>query len=189
VDTHTHLLAFTRMDGAKITSINTAMDMASSAAGNRIPTSAYQESSWASSAPSGMGNATAQRFCALGGGVPIIDDEGQILGAIGCSTGMSMQDEDAARAGRDAVMELIRRENEDEAGRLADERQAVLSLWKEKEDEVDALRCELQRGNKRMRLSDAGLAGLGVNNPPDTPPDDVEVHPGFVGEVVLGTFE
>jgi hypothetical protein len=177
------------MDGAKITSINTAMDMAFSAAGNRIPTSAYQESAWSSSVISGVGSPTPQRFCALGGGVPIIDDEGQILGAIGCSTGMSMQDEGAAKAGRDAVVALIRRENEDEAGRLADERKAVLSLWKEKEDEVDALRSELQRGNKRIRLSDAGLAGLGVNNPPDTPPDDVEVHPGFVGEVVLGRFE
>lgn len=40
VDAHTHLLSFTRMDGAKITSIDTAMNMAFAAAGNRIPTSA-----------------------------------------------------------------------------------------------------------------------------------------------------
>jgi uncharacterized protein GlcG (DUF336 family) len=40
VDGHTHLLSFTRMDGAKITSIDTAMNMAFAAAGNRIPTSA-----------------------------------------------------------------------------------------------------------------------------------------------------
>jgi hypothetical protein len=177
------------MDGAKITSINTAMDMAFTAAGNRIPTSAYQENSWPGSATSGIGNAISGRFCTLGGGVPILNDEGEILGAIGCSTGTSMQDEDAAKAGRDAVLALIRKENEDEAGRLYEERQAVLTLWKEKEEEVDALRGELHRGNKRIRLSDAGLAGLRLNNPPDTPPDDAEIQPSFVGEVVLGGNE
>ena len=39
VDAHTHLLLFTRMDGANVTSINTAKDMAFTAAGHRIPTS------------------------------------------------------------------------------------------------------------------------------------------------------
>jgi uncharacterized protein GlcG (DUF336 family) len=40
VDAHTHLLSFMRMDGAKMTSIGFAMDMAFTAAGNRVPTSA-----------------------------------------------------------------------------------------------------------------------------------------------------
>ncbi|ENI06629.1 hypothetical protein COCC4DRAFT_134464 [Bipolaris maydis ATCC 48331] len=204
VDAHTHLLSFTRMDGAKITSINTAMDMAFTAAGNRIPTSAYQETPWPGSATSGIGNTISGRFTTLGGGVPILSVEGDILGAIGCSTGTSMQDEAAAKAGRDAVLELIRKEKEAEEARLHEERQAVLALWKEKEEEVGNLREELEvmdRSSKRMRFdggrsgsaSVAGsLAGRRLSTQgglaPDTPPDEIELHPSFVGEVSVGRY-
>ncbi|EOA88501.1 uncharacterized protein SETTUDRAFT_107518 [Exserohilum turcica Et28A] len=204
VDAHTHLLSFTRMDGAKITSINTAMDMAFTAAGNRIPTSAYQETPWPGSATSGIGNNISGRFTTLGGGVPILSVEGDILGAIGCSTGTSMQDEAAAKAGRDAVLELIRKEKEAEEARLHEERQAVLALWKEKEEEVGSLREELEgmdRSSKRMRFdggrsgsaSVAGsLAGRSMSAQgglaPDTPPEEGELHPSFVGEVSVGRY-
>jgi uncharacterized protein GlcG (DUF336 family) len=221
VDAHTHLLTFTRMDGAKITSINTAMDMAFTAAGNRIPTSACpsppstpfitnptntapdQENSWPGSATSGIGNTISGRFCTLGGGVPIFcpSGNGDILGAIGCSTGTSHQDEAAAKAGRDAVLALIRKEKLDEERRVENERQAVLTLWKEKEEEVGTLRDELERGTKRIRLDEfsggrkgsialsncgslSGRSGLGMA--PDTPPEEGEIHPSFVGEVSLG---
>lgn len=201
VDAHTHLLAFTRMDGAKITSINTAMDMAFTAAGNRIPTSAYQEGSWPGSATSGIGNTISGRFCTLGGGVPIFcpSGNGDILGAIGCSTGTSHQDEAAAKAGRDAVLALIRKEKTEEERRVEHERQAVLMLWKEKEEEVGTLREELERGSKRMRydeyprkgsiaLSNCGSLSGGRITAPDTPPEDgeIQIQPSFVGEVSLG---
>jgi uncharacterized protein GlcG (DUF336 family) len=208
------------MDGAKVTSINTAMDMAFTAAGNRIPTSACmsptrllslyiqtdttpdQENSWPGSATSGIGNTISGRFCTLGGGVPIFcpSGNGDILGAIGCSTGTSHQDEAAAKAGRDAVIALIRKEKIDEERRVENERQAVLTLWKEKEEEVGTLREELERGSKRIRLDDfggrkgsialsncgslSGRSGMGVA--PDTPPEEGEIHPSFVGEVSLG---
>ncbi|KAH8712144.1 hypothetical protein GQ44DRAFT_776170 [Phaeosphaeriaceae sp. PMI808] len=198
VDAHTHLLSFTRMDGAKITSINTAMDMAFTAAGNRIPTSAYQENSWPGSATSGIGNTISGRFCTLGGGVPIFcpSGNGDILGAIGCSTGTSHQDEAAAKSGRDAVLALIRKEKLDEERRMESERKAVLMLWKEKEEEAGRLRDELERGNKRMRFDDYGgrkssvclsasgsLSGMGVT--PDTPPEEGKMQPSFVSEVAL----
>jgi uncharacterized protein GlcG (DUF336 family) len=220
VDAHTHLLSFTRMDGAKITSIDTAMNMAFAAAGNRIPTSAStstvtpqpqqladlrftgQENSWPGSATFGIGHAMSGRVCTLGGGVPIHSpsNNGEILGAIGCSTGTSHQDEAAAKAGRDAVLALIRKEKLDEERRLESERQAVLSLWKEKEEEVGSLREELERGSKRMRLDEFGgrkgsvclsasgsLSGRsGIGGAPDTPPEEGEIHPSFVGEVALG---
>jgi uncharacterized protein GlcG (DUF336 family) len=208
------------MDGAKVTSINTAMDMAFTAAGNRIPTSACksptrllslyistdttpdQENSWPGSATSGIGNTISGRFCTLGGGVPIFcpSGNGDILGAIGCSTGTSHQDEAAAKAGRDAVIALIRKEKIDEERRVENERQAVLTLWKEKEEEVGTLREELERGSKRIRLDEfsgrkgsialsncgslSGRSGMGVA--PDTPPEEGEIHPSFVGEVSLG---
>ncbi|KAL1795884.1 hypothetical protein ACET3X_006108 [Alternaria dauci] len=204
VDAHTHLLAFTRMDSAKITSINTAMDMAFTAAGNRIPTSAYQETPWPGSATSGIGNTIMGRFTTLGGGVPILSAAGDILGAIGCSTGTSMQDEAAARAGRDAVLDVIKKEKEAEEARLHEERQAVLTLWKEKEEEVGSLREELEgmdRSSKRMRL-DGGRSGsvsvagslIGRRTStqaglaPDTPPEEGELLPSFVGEVSVGRY-
>ncbi|KAF2031581.1 DUF336-domain-containing protein [Setomelanomma holmii] len=197
VDAHTHLISFTRMDGAKITSINSAMDMAFTAAGNRIPTSAYQENSRAGSATSGIGNSISGRFCTLGGGVPILSpsSNGEILGAIGCSIGTSHQDEAAAKAGRDAVLALIQKEKQDEQRRVESERQAVLNLWKEKEEEVGSLREELERGSKRMRFDETGVrkgsiclstSGSLSGRTPDTPPEDGEIHPSFVGVVALG---
>ncbi|KAF2826211.1 DUF336-domain-containing protein [Ophiobolus disseminans] len=199
VDAHTHLLGFTRMDGAKITSINTAMDMAFTAAGNRIPTSTYQENSWPGSATSGIGNTVSGRFCTLGGGVPILSANGDILGAIGCSTGTSQQDEAASKAGRDAVLALILKEKLDDERRIENERQAVLKLWREKEEEVDLLRDELERGNKRIRLDDfrsrkgsicmsysGSLSGRSVvGGGPDTPPEEGETSSTFVEEVVV----
>ncbi|KAF2855026.1 DUF336-domain-containing protein [Plenodomus tracheiphilus IPT5] len=206
VDAHTHLLSFTRMDGAKIASINTAMDMAFTAASNRIPTSAYHEDSWSNSAASGTSGTLCGRFTSLAGGMPILSSTGDILGAIGCSTGNSMQDEAAARAGRDAVLALIQKEKNEEESRLVEERQAVLLLWKEKEEEVEILKDQLdgmERGSKRMRI-DGGRSGSTSTNgsvlgrrgsvmlggPPDTPPEEGEIqkHPSFIGQVTVGRY-
>ncbi|KAH9867584.1 hypothetical protein IAQ61_008178 [Plenodomus lingam] len=201
VDAHAHLLSFTRMDGAKITSINTAMDMAFTSASNRIPTSAYHEDSWSNCAASGTSGTLCGRFTSLGGGMPILSSTGDILGAIGCSTGNSMQVEAAAKSGRDAVLALVKREKAEEERRIAEERHAVLSLWKEKEEEVEILRDHLEsmeRGSKRMRFDDGGSgnesissSGRGsviVGGPPGTPPEEREIqkHQSFIGEVTVG---
>jgi uncharacterized protein GlcG (DUF336 family) len=192
------------MDGAKLTSIHTAMDMAFTAAGNRISTSACQETHWSSSATSGIGNTISGRFTTLGGGVPILSISGDILGAIGCSTGTSMQDDATAKAGRDAVLALIKKEQESEDRRLQEERQAVLTLWKEKEEEAVSLREALEsteRGSKRIRLDSRGSGSVGMSGregerrtstngglAPETPPSDGELLPSFVGEVAVGRY-
>jgi hypothetical protein len=150
-----------------------------------INTESDQENSWPGSATSGIGNAISGRFCTLGGGIPIFcpSGSGDLLGAIGCSTGTSNQDEAAAKIGREAVLALIRKEKLDEERRVENERQAVLTLWKEKEEEVGTLREELERGTKRMRYDDyAGRKG----SIPDTPPEEGEIQQCFVGEVALG---
>lgn len=95
------------MDGAKITSINIALDKAFTAAGHRAPTSTYKENVWPGGVAFGIGNTNSGRFCTIGGGVPIIDEDGRVLGAVGCSTGTPAQDEEVACAGRDAVIRLI----------------------------------------------------------------------------------
>jgi hypothetical protein len=115
-----------------------------------------------------------------------------------------MQDEAAAKAGRDAVLTLIKQEKEGEERRLTEERQAVLKLWKEKEEEVGSLREELEgmeRGNKRIRLDDGRSGSVSVNGSlagrrastvggyaPHTPPEEGEIHPSFVGEVAVGRY-
>lgn len=105
------------------------------------------------------------------------------------------------------MLALIRKEKDDEERRLEQERQAVLSLWKEKEEEVGSLREELERGSKRMRMDDypvarkgsiclsssGSLSGRSGVNIPDTPPEEGEIQssllqPSFVGEVALGRF-
>lgn len=96
------------------------------------------------------------------------------------------------------MLALILKEKLDEERRVENERQAVLTLWKEKEEEVGTLREELERGSKRMRYDEYGrktsialsssgsLSGRSVM--PDTPPEEGEIiiRPSFVGEVALG---
>ncbi|KAH7089590.1 hypothetical protein FB567DRAFT_305807 [Paraphoma chrysanthemicola] len=188
VDAHTHLLAFTRLDGANITSIKRAIDLAATAAGDRQPTPTYQESSNLNS---------AIPTTSIGSGIPMFSpsNTNNILGAIACSSGSPHQDEAAAQAGRDAVLALIQKEKQDNDRRLESERQAVLNLWKEKEEEVGSLREELERGSKRMRFDEYSVrkgsiclssAGSAHGRTPDTPPEEGEIQPSFVGEVALG---
>jgi hypothetical protein len=115
-----------------------------------------------------------------------------------------MQDEAAAKAGRDAVLALIQQEKEGEERRLQEERQAVLTLWKEKEEEVGNLREELEgmeRGSKRIKLDDGRSGNVSVSGSvagrrastvgsfaPVTPPEEGEIQPSFVGEVAVGRY-
>ncbi|KAF2727995.1 DUF336-domain-containing protein, partial [Polyplosphaeria fusca] len=103
VDAHTHLLAFARMPGAKLTSINIAIDKAFTAAGHRVPTSKYKDNVWPGGVAYGIGNTNGGRFCTIGGGVPILDAEGRVVGAVGCSSGTPGEDEEVAGKGRDRV--------------------------------------------------------------------------------------
>lgn len=102
------------MDGAKLTSVNIAIDKAFTAAGHRLPTSAYKEVVWPGGAAYGINGTNGGRFSVIGGGVPVVGDKGtgEVLGAVGCSTGTPAQDEVVARAGVEAAEALVRREGE-----------------------------------------------------------------------------
>src|SRR5690242_6954752 len=139
VDAHTHLLNFMRMDNAKLSSVETSISMAMTSAANRLPTSALSDHT--PSMP--LLSPTSLRVCTLPGGLPILSPTGALLGAIGCSTGTSLQGEEAAAAGRDAVLALIKHESEEEERRIEEEREKVLRLWKDKEGEVEHLKDEL----------------------------------------------
>jgi uncharacterized protein GlcG (DUF336 family) len=188
VDANTHLLHFTRQDNAKLSSIETAISMAMTSASNRLPTSALSDTNTSGSP---LLSLTTQRVCTIPGGLPILSPTGSLLGAIGCSTGTSLQSEDAAAAGRDAVLALIKLEAEEEERRIEEEREKVLRLWKEKEGEVESLKDELdyERGSgKRRKTSSVGIS-MGT---PNTPPEEGEIgeylQPSFVGEVRVGGY-
>ncbi|KAF2245511.1 DUF336-domain-containing protein [Trematosphaeria pertusa] len=106
VDAACHLLAFVRMEGAKLTSINIAIDKAFTAAGHRAPTSTYKENVWPGGPAFGIWNSNGGRFTPIAGGIPIMKD-GVVVGAVGCSTGMPSQDEDVAKSGVEAVEKTI----------------------------------------------------------------------------------
>lgn len=109
VDNATHLIHFSRMDGAKITSINIAIDKAFTAAGHKIGTHNYKEAVWPGGAAFGIWNTNGNRFTTIGGGLPVVSDKGEILGAIGCSTGTPAQDQEVSQAGIDSLQDLLKK--------------------------------------------------------------------------------
>ena len=84
VDDGGHLMLFTRMDNAKITSINVSIDKAFTAAAARKATLDYGKSVINHGPAFGIQTSHQGRFCVVGGGLPLFVD-GQIVGGIGCS--------------------------------------------------------------------------------------------------------
>ncbi len=110
VDSTLHLLSFARMPNAKLTSISIAIDKAYTAAGHRTGTHNYKEAVWPGGAAFGLGNTNGGRFVTIGGGLPFVNEKGEVIGAIGVSTGTPDQDRQVAQAGVDAVQELLKEE-------------------------------------------------------------------------------
>ncbi len=103
VDEGGHLLAFARMDGAKLSSIEVALTKARAAALRRTPTgpspSAAEPSVFLSL---GLSLATDGQLTCIRGGLPLVSN-GQCVGGIGVSAGTEEQDVQVAQAGVDAL--------------------------------------------------------------------------------------
>ena len=104
VDAGMNLLAFHRMDGAKLTSIDVAIGKAYTAAGTRLPTNVYAVSAAAGGPAFGINVSNQGKFMIVGGGIPIKLASGETIGGVGCSSGSSDQDECVARAGVAALV-------------------------------------------------------------------------------------
>ncbi len=102
VDDAGHLLAFNRMDGAKLSSIDIAVSKAWTAACARRATHEYAEMAAPGRPAFGINIGNQGRFMIVGGGLPIFVD-GRIVGGIGCSSGTTQQDREVATAGIGAL--------------------------------------------------------------------------------------
>jgi glc operon protein GlcG len=103
VDDGGHLLAFARMDGAKISSVEIAIGKAHSAAIRRKPSGAAMQDGQPNVMLSlGLAIASRARQTPIRGGLPLLVD-GKCVGAIGVSNGTEDQDVDVATAGAVAL--------------------------------------------------------------------------------------
>lgn len=94
------LMAFSRMDGGKITSTTIAIDKAFTAAGARKATHEYGAASQPGAPAYGIASAIGGRLMVVGGGLPV-EADGQVVGGIGVSSGSPAQDQAVAQAGID----------------------------------------------------------------------------------------
>lgn len=100
VDDAGHLLCFTRLDGAKFHSIDTAIAKARASASTGVP------SGQAPFEPGLMVSvASARNFTNLPGGLPV-RVENQLIGGIGVGSGSPEQDLEVAKAGLAALLSV-----------------------------------------------------------------------------------
>lgn len=97
VDDGGHLLAFVRMDGAKVLSIDSSTRKAVTAASSRVPTAGVSKENELK-----LALATDGRLTNLKGGLPIIID-GHVVGGIGVGSGTGEQDLEVAQAALKAL--------------------------------------------------------------------------------------
>ena len=102
VDRGGNLMAFLRMPGAFIHSIDIAIDKAYTAASFGLATSQWHEALQQHSPAVREGLARRPRFVGFGGGLPLVQT-GARIGAIGVSGASEAQDEAIARAGLQAL--------------------------------------------------------------------------------------
>jgi uncharacterized protein GlcG (DUF336 family) len=100
VDDGGHLLAFARMDGAKLSSVEIAIAKAYCSAARRLPSGPPKTNDGQVNIAAALGLAVSShgRQIPLRGGLPLKVD-GVCVGAIGASNGTEDQDTDVAQAG------------------------------------------------------------------------------------------
>jgi glc operon protein GlcG len=101
VDTGGNLLAFIRMDGAKVLSQLSATQKAITAASSKVPTGGVSQE-----VELKLSLATGGQLTNLKGGLPIVLN-GQVIGAIGVGSGTGEQDIEVAQAGIAALEAAI----------------------------------------------------------------------------------
>jgi uncharacterized protein GlcG (DUF336 family) len=106
VDESGYLLTFSRMDGAKFSAIEIAINKALTSAGGRRATREYKEVAGPNGPAFGLHTQLGGRFTIVGGGIPVVVD-GQVVGAVGVSSGSAAQDHEVADAGIAAFLATL----------------------------------------------------------------------------------
>jgi uncharacterized protein GlcG (DUF336 family) len=101
-----NLIAFTRMDGAKISSISIAIDKAFTGAAARKGTHEYNQLCVPGKSTFGIHVTNQGRFSIIGGGLPIVI-EGEVVGGVGISAGTAEQDQVVAQGAVDHFFSKI----------------------------------------------------------------------------------
>ena len=102
VDQGDQLVAFERMDGADLVTVRLALDKAYTALVNRMSTADLAPVAQPGTEFYGYDSLAAGRMVIFGGGRPL-EIDGVLVGALGVSGGSANQDDQAARAGADAL--------------------------------------------------------------------------------------
>lgn len=98
MDESCKLLAFVRMDLAKVTSITFAIDKGFTVAGTRKLTQDLARPSMPGNPVYGLTSTIGGRIVVIAGGLPILAN-GDVIGAIGVSSGPPAKDLEVAQAG------------------------------------------------------------------------------------------
>ena len=106
LDAAAHLMAFARMDHAILGSIDVSIRKAKTAALFGFDSKDLGQYSQPGG-PFYMVELSNGGLISFGGGVPVKDDSGRLIGAIGSSGGSLEQDEAVAKAGRDAIAAML----------------------------------------------------------------------------------
>lgn len=101
MDAGMNLVAFERMDGAWVLSIDIALGKAYTSAGRGLSTRDIGEKAQPGQPLFGVNTTNGGRVVTFAGGLPLTRD-GEVVGAIGVSGGSIDQDEEVAQAGVDA---------------------------------------------------------------------------------------
>lgn len=98
VDAGGNLKTHVRMDGALVGSINISVNKAYTSVAFKLPTKTLASVTQPGTPLFGLNDATGGRIAVFGGGIPL-ERDGEILGAIGVSSGTVEQDHEVAEAG------------------------------------------------------------------------------------------
>jgi uncharacterized protein GlcG (DUF336 family) len=98
MDAGRNLVAFHRMDGAWVASIDIAIDKAFTSAGRGLTTRKIGEMAQPGQPLFGINTTNGGRIVIFAGGIPLMRD-GEVVGAIGVSGGAVDEDHEVAEAG------------------------------------------------------------------------------------------
>lgn len=106
MDDGANLVGFHRMDDALLASVSISQDKAYSSVTLKMDTKTIHDVSQPGESLYGLGNTNDGRIITFGGGFPLEDGDGNVVGAVGVSGGSAEEDMEVAQAGVEAFESL-----------------------------------------------------------------------------------